>query len=267
MIARSPAGSPAGRPSPWFPYRSQRPDARVRLYCFPFAGGGASAYRGWAAALPEAIEVWPVQPPGREGRIQEPAFTRVEPLVAALAAALEPDPGGGRPFAFFGHSMGTLIAYELARALARERRPGPAHLFVSAHRAPQQPPREDPIHGLPEPEFRERLRQLNGTPEEVLEHPELMELLGPLLRADFALNETYEHRDGPPLACPLTAFGGEADPDVTPADLRLWAERTSGPFRLHVYPGDHFFLHHGPGQALREQLARELLAAVAGSPG
>ena len=74
-------------------------------------------------------------------------------------------------------------------------------------------------------------------------------------------------RDGSPLACPLTAFGGEADPDVTPADLRLWAERTSGPFRLHVYPGDHFFLHHGPGQALREQLARELLAAVAGSPG
>ena len=258
MIARS----PAGRPSPWIAYRSERPGARVRLYCFPFAGGGASSYRGWQAALPDEIEVWPVQPPGREARIQEPAFTAVEPLVEALAGALEDDPGGGRPFALFGHSMGSLIAYELARALARQGRPGPAHLFVSAHRAPQQPPPEDPIHGLPEPEFRDRLRRLNGTPEEVLEHPELMELLGPLLRADFALNENYRHGDGRPLACPVTAFGGAGDPDVSPEDLRRWAERTTGPFRLHLFPGDHFFLHHGPGLALRDRLAAELLASI-----
>lgn len=260
MIARS----PAGRPSPWLPYRTPRPGARVRLYCFPYAGGGASAYRGWQAALPAAIEVWPVQPPGREGRLHEPAFTDAVPLVEALAADLEHDPGGGGPFALFGHSMGSLLAYELARTLARQGRPGPVHLFVSAHRAPQQPPPDDSIHGLPEAEFRARLRRLNGTPEEVLEHPELMELLGPLLRADFALNETYGHRDGPPLPCPLTAFGGTADPEVTPDDLRLWADRTAARFRVHLYPGDHFFLHHAAAAPLRDQLAQELLATLDG---
>lgn len=256
MIARSPEGAS----NPWIAYLTPKPSARVRLYCFPFAGGGASTYRRWGAELPIEIEVRPVQPPGREGRIGEPAFRHVEPLVEALAAALPDDPGEGLPFAFFGHSMGTLIAYELARLLRRQGCPEPARLLVSAHRAPQQPPREDPIHDLPEPEFRQRLRELNGTPEAVLEHPELMELLGPLLRADFALNETYVQAPGEPLACPITAFGGDADPDVTVDDLRLWAECTTGPFHLHVYPGDHFFLHHDAGLALRRQIARELTA-------
>lgn len=254
MITRSSTGAS----NPWIAYLTPRPAARVRLYCFPFAGGGASTYRRWGAELPPEIEVRPVQPPGREGRIGEPAFRSVEPLVEALAGTLPGDLGEGVPFAFFGHSMGALIAYELARLLRRRGRPQPARLLVSAHRAPQQPPREDPIHDLPEEEFRRRLRQLNGTPEEVLDHPELMELLGPLLRADFALNETYVEPPGEPLACPITAFGGDADPDVTVDDLRLWAERTTGPFQLHVYHGDHFFLHHEAGVTLRRQIAHDL---------
>lgn len=254
MIARSPAGAS----NPWIAYLTPKPSARVRLYCFPYAGGGASTYRRWGAELPVEIEVRPVQPPGREGRIGEPAYRSVEPLVEALAAALPDDPGEGLPFALFGHSMGALIGYELARLLRRQGRPEPTRLLVSAHRAPQQPPRENPIHDLPEPEFRQRLRELNGTPEAVLEHPELMELLGPLLRADFALNETYVQAPGEPLDCPITAFGGDADRDVTVDDLRLWQECTRGPFHLHVHRGDHFFLHHDAGLALRRQIAREL---------
>ena len=157
-----------------------------------------------------------------------------------------------------------LVALRIVRALlapiVQDGRPQPVRLLVSAHRAPQQPPREDPIHDLPEAEFRQRLRELNGTPEEVLDHPELMELLGPLLRADFALNETYVETPGEPLACPITAFGGDADPEVTVDDLRLWSERTTGPFQLHVYPGDHFFLNAEAGFQLRRQIARDLVS-------
>jgi medium-chain acyl-[acyl-carrier-protein] hydrolase len=254
MITRSPAGAS----NPWIAYLAPKPSARVRLYCFPYAGGGASTFRRWGAELPVDLEVRPVQPPGREGRIGEPAYRMVEPLVEALAAALPDDPGEGLPFALFGHSMGALIGYELARLLRRQARPEPSRLLISAHRAPQQPPREDPIHDLPEPEFRQRLRELNGTPEAVLEHPELMELLGPLLRADFALNETYVQAPDEPLDCPITAFGGDADPDVTVDDLRLWQECTRGPFQLHLYRGDHFFLHHDAGLALRRQIASDL---------
>lgn len=265
MIPRSATGSSgggAGADSPWLAYARPRPAARVRLFCIPFAGGGASAFRSWPEALPETIEVLPVQPPGREGRIRERAFTRVEPLVEALAGTLDDDPGGGRPYALFGHSMGTLIGYELARTLRRQGRPGPVHLFVSAHRAPHRPSREEPIHALPEPEFRDRLRRLNGTPEAVLEHPELMELLGPLLRADFALDESYRYREGRPLDCPITAFGGDADSDVPTEELSAWSEHTRARFRAHVYPGDHFFLHGEAGEPMRRQLTDDLLATL-----
>ena len=257
MIPRS-ASARATPASPWIAYRSEKPRARCRLLCFPFAGGSASAFRTWGAELPAEIEVWPVQPPGREGRIHEEPFSRVEDLVAALARGLAPELARGTPFAFFGHSLGTLVAYELARSLRREGLPGPRHLFVSAHIAPQQPSRDEPIHSLPEPEFRDRLRRLNGTPEEVLAHPELMELLGPLLRADFAANETYAHRDGPPLDCPITAFGGLTDEDVGEEDLRRWSERTHGPFRLRLYSGDHFYLAHRSGEAMRRDLVLDL---------
>lgn len=194
--------------------------------------------------------------------MREPLLPSVDALVAALAAELPVDLGDGLPFAFFGHSLGGLVAYELTRTLRRENRPQPIHLFVSAHLAPHQPPREDPIHALPGPEFRHELRRLNGTPEAVLEHPELMELLEPLLRADFAANETYAHRPGPPLDCPITAFGGHADEDVTPADLEQWAEHTRARFQFHVYPGDHFYLHHGSAPRLHQRLTTELLAIL-----
>jgi medium-chain acyl-[acyl-carrier-protein] hydrolase len=162
------------------------------------------------------------------------------------------------PFAFFGHSMGALIAFELARHLARRQARGPMHLFVSGRAAPQLPDEGPPIHHREYEAFVEELRHLNGTPAEVLQNPELLELLLPRLRADFALCETYRCPAGPPLRCPLTAFGGLED-DVTREELRAWESQTVGPFTLQLFPGDHFFLHRS-----RQGLVEAIVQALRG---
>ena len=239
----------------WLAYREANPRARMRLFCLPYAGGGASAYRGWAAALPSEVEVCPVQLPGRESRLREPPFARPEPLVQALVDALAAHLD--LPFACFGHSMGAMLAFELARELRRRGGPLPLHLFVAGRRAPQVPPREEDIHDLPEPEFVARLRELNGTPEEVLQHAELMRLLIPVLRADFSVNETYTFRPEEPLDLGISAYGGLGDAEVSREDLVGWSEHGRGPFRLRMLPGDHFFLHSAR-DLLTESVARDL---------
>jgi len=237
--------------NPWLAYAKPRPEARLRLFCFPYAGGAASIYRTWANDLPAEIEVCPVQLPGREGRIRQSAFTRMDDLVAAAEEGLAEELERG-PHAFFGHSMGALIGYELARRRARGGKTGPRHLIVSARSSPTVEDREEPIYDLPAERFRERLRDLNGTPAEVLDHPELMELVEPLLRADFEVNETYEHRPGDPLTCPITALGGLRDEEVSREGLEEWRGLTRAAFRLHMLPGDHFFIN---GEGRRETLA------------
>lgn len=226
---------------PWVVCPKPNPRAVLRLFCFPYAGGGASAFRTWPEGLPLNVEVYAVQPPGRESRLKEPLFDRLLPLVDALAQALRPYMN--MPFAFFGHSLGTLMSFELARKLRRQNAPGPLHLFVAGRCAPQILDPDPPVHELPEPEFVEELRRLNGTPEPVLQHPELMTLLLPTLRADFAINETYVYQDEEPLDCPISAFGGLEDQEVSRDDLAAWRVHTRGNFRLQVFPGGHFFLH------------------------
>jgi medium-chain acyl-[acyl-carrier-protein] hydrolase len=170
----------------------------------------------------------------------ERPFTQLEPLVPTLASALFPYLD--KPFAFFGHSMGGLVSFELARLLRREYGLSPVHLFVSAHRAPQVPDPDAPIHALPNPEFLQELRRYNGTPEAVLENAELMQLLLPTLRADFAVVETYAYTPEQPLDCPITAFGGLDDREVSSDELEAWREQTNASFVLKMFPGDHFFL-------------------------
>jgi medium-chain acyl-[acyl-carrier-protein] hydrolase len=233
------------KPDPWLPYRKPRPGARLRLFCFPYAGGGASLYRGWQEELPPTLDVCAVQLPGREGRLRDAPvaeLTRLVPLVAdGLAPHLTP------PFAFFGHSMGAVLAFELARELRRRGKPGPVHLFASACPAPHLPD-DDATHALPEDELIARLRALGGMSEEILAHRELMEMILPVFRADASITETYRHAVEPPLDVPFTAFGGLTDDKATRADLDAWRQHTARAFALAMVPGGHFYIQ-GAGRA------------------
>jgi medium-chain acyl-[acyl-carrier-protein] hydrolase len=198
-------------------------------------------FRDWTKGLPRGIDLCPVQLPGRENRLAETLFTRLAPLVETLAQALQPYLVP--PYAFFGHSLGGLISFELTRQLRRLQRPGPAHLFVSGIRAPQLSRVAPSIHDLPDYEFVQEVRRLAGTPQAILENTELLQLLLPLLRADFAVYESYVYAPEEPLACPISAFGGLQDSDVRHDDLVPWQEQTQGAFMLRMLPGNHFFLH------------------------
>jgi medium-chain acyl-[acyl-carrier-protein] hydrolase len=234
--------------TPWLVIPRENPSARLRLFCFPYAAGTAMTFRKWPESLPGGVEVCAVQPPGRGDRLREKPFGSLLPLVRAIAHAVAPRLD--KPFAFFGHSMGAMIGFELARHLRREMGLLPAHMFISGRRAPQLDRSERVTYNLPESEFIDSLRDLNGTPPEVLEHRELMQLMLPLLRADFAVCQTYSYLHEPPLDCPFTVFGGLSDPEVSRRQLEAWREQTSGPWALRRLPGDHFFLHSAQGTLL-----------------
>lgn len=228
----------------------------MRLFCLPFAGGGASAYRLWAAAVPSWIEVCPIQLPGREDRYREPAFTNLIGLSRALARELAPFLD--KPFALFGHSLGALLAFETARALRQADAPSPRALFLAAYPAPHAPQARAPIHHLPDAEFIEEMRRLQGTPDAVLENRELMEFVLPILRADFQACDTYACTPEPPLAGPFFVFGGTEDAEVGEAGLERWREQTAGSFDLQMLPGTHFFV-----QSQRDTLLAAIAAHLA----
>lgn len=240
----------------WVGCPRPNPASRLRLFCFPYAGGGASVYSAWWRELPAHTELCAIKLPGREARLGEPPFERLTALVQALATAL--DGWLTKPFAFYGHSMGALVSFELARELRRRGAPPPRHLFVAARRAPHLPASE-PVNGLPEGEFLAWLRRIGGTPEEVLRDPELLGLFMPVLRADVAVNEAEPFVAGAPLDCPISAFGGVDDERAAPADLEAWGQHTRGPFRIEMFPGGHFFL-----RTAREPLLRSISATLDG---
>ena len=234
--------------SAWVGFPRPRPTARLRLFCLPFAGGGASTFREWSTYLPDDVEVCPILLPGRESRFREPAIGRIDLVVDELLKAL---PGYmDRPFALFGHSMGAMIGFELARRL-RYLALEPVHFFASGCRGPHLVNRTPPRYGLPDAEFIAALRNLNGVPSEVLGDDELMELMLPTIRGDFRLAETYVCRPQPPLRCPVTAVGGLEDVEVTREDLEAWSSHTTGQFQVHVLPGNHFFLSSSRTALLR----------------
>ena len=246
--------------SPWLAYHEPNSRAKLRLFCFPYAGGSALVFNKWRDSLPPFVEVCPVQLPGRGNRLHVPPFTNMDAVVQAACAALLPY--FDMPFAFFGHSMGASISFELARLLRREGRQLPLHLYISGRRAPHILDRDPPLYNLPDADLLNELRQLNGTPKEVLEHPELMTMMLPLLRADFSVAETYICETEPPLDTPITVFGGLADKDVTRDDLEAWQQYSTASFKLRMLAGDHFFLNTSQPVLLR-LLASELSSLVA----
>ncbi len=213
-----------------------RPDARVHLYCFPYAGGGATLYYPWTRNVPPWLQVLPIHLAGRENRHAEPSFTRLDHLVADMAKELSPllRP----PFAFFGHSLGALLAFELARRLPVP----PAYFFASSSRAPQLPRRSTPLYQLPDAEFLAAMQQrYQALPAVVLADRELLAHFLSILRADFTLFDTYQYAPGLPLPAPIAAFGGQDDREVHVEGLDRWREQTSSTFRLRLFPGDHFY--------------------------
>jgi medium-chain acyl-[acyl-carrier-protein] hydrolase len=225
----------------WIAYHRPNPAARLQLFCLPYAGGGASIYRSWCNEMPKSIEVFPIQLPGREGRIAEPPFTRVAALAEAIAEEILPLLD--RPFAFFGHSLGAKVCFEVARYLLNRYGLSAAHLFASACNAPHLPNTEQSLHDLPHDRLVEKLRFLNGTSGKILDHPRVLRMLLPLIRADFELYDTYRYLSEPFLDCPITVFGGDNDPVVDRERLWAWRGLAVAGFDLRLFPGDHFFLH------------------------
>jgi medium-chain acyl-[acyl-carrier-protein] hydrolase len=235
----------------WF-QRTPLTRPRGRLFCFAYAGGSALVFRAWAKAF-SSIEITAVQLPGRENRHREKALVRMDDVVAQVILALAGE--SDVPFAFFGYSLGSLIAFETARALRRANLPLPRRLLIAASPAPQHDHfRTPPLHRLNDADLIAEMRRFKGTPDVVLANRELLSLLLPVVRADFEVLETYRAAAEPPLPIPFSAYGGIDDAEVAPDALADWSSQTSAGFSMRFFPGDHFFL-----KTAQEQL----LAAVA----
>lgn len=242
-------------PDRWIRPLSRNPQAQLRVFCLPFAGGGTSIYRPWARVLPPQIDLYAVCLPGREDRIRERPYDRLEPLVAALAEALRPFLD--RPFVIYGHSLGALLGFELAHTLTGAYAKAPARLVVSGRGAPDAPT-VPPLTHLPDGPFITALNQrYGGIPQALLDEPELLALFIPVLRADLATLETYTYKPREPLPCALTAVGGTRDPMVSRAAVQDWQRHTSGEFASHFLEGDHFFIQSSQARWL-ELLTAEL---------
>lgn len=251
--------APGATPTPWLFRLRPNPQARVRLFCFHYAGGNASMFRSWLDRLPATIDLCAVQLPGRASRFTEPPCREATRLVQILAHDIRD--WLDMPFAVFGHSLGALLSFEFARQLRRQQAPMPRHLFLSARGAPHLPPRTPPIHNLPDDAFMEKLLAYNGIPDMVLKEQELLQLLLPVVRADFAISETYTWIPEPPLSCPVSVFGGDSDSTVNRDELAAWQTHTSSHYTLRMFPGDHFFLRSAETaliEAIRSDLEHSL---------
>lgn len=239
----------------WFVCPQPNPQAETRLFFFPYAGAGPSVFHQWCKKLPDTIEAHIVHYPGRGSRYNEPPIKKLPVLVENIYQAIQPLLD--KPFAFFGHSMGGMIAFELARVLSQNNSPQPLVLFISACGAPHIPNPNQPIHSLSDIEFLQSLKDLNGTPSEILEKPELMQLLLPTLRADFELIETYQFASASPIDCPIFAFGALDDPRVSRERIEAWYIHTSSNFEAKFFEGDHFFIN-----TARETITHQILSSL-----
>jgi len=244
----------------WLPRLGATPGAAIRLFCIPYAGGGASVYYPWREALPAGLELCPVQLPGRESRTDEESIDDFGALLDALAPVV------GRhldlPYAIYGHSMGAGLAFELARRLSTSHGRAPEHLFVGAHRSPNKPYSYPSVRSVSDDKVLQILARFNGMPRMVLENQDLLDMFLPILRSDLSVCETYAYRQHIVLDCPITLFTGMRDANVGPAQIAGWSEQTTGPFSHHEIDADHFFL-----KSHKEEVLGTLVGALAGRIG
>ena len=225
----------------WIVRFRPNPTPRLRLFCFPFAGGGTITYRQWPESLPNTIEVGAILLPGREKRLREKPLDRIQTMVATIVDNLLPLLD--EPFAFFGHSMGTMLAFETARELRRRGQPLPKVLFVSGRSALHLTPTNAPLYHLSDEAFIAALQaRYQQIPQAVIDDAGLMGLFLPMLRGDFTAIDTYVYQPETPLDCPIVAFGGRQDTVSTDA-LDAWSQHTSKSFDRYMFPGGHFYLN------------------------
>ncbi len=244
------------RHSPWIVRHDPRDHARLRLFCLPHAGAGAAIFRGWHHDFPANVDVCAIEPPGRFVRHKEPLIGDMAEFIEALAPAVEPFLD--LPFALLGYSLGSVMAFELARYLRRRRELEPTHLIIAAAKAPQLPRRLPPISREPRQQFVRQLEQRYGPFEAAIKgDPDMFEIALGIMRNDLGMLENYRYADEPALRCPTLAVGGAADGSTQPSELEGWREQTSGTFKLAWLPGGHFFLRTS-GPELRDLVRRHL---------
>ena len=225
----------------WITCPKKQPNAKIRLFCLPFAGGGASLYRPWSTALAPEIEVCPIQLPGRENRYSEKSITDAYEMAGAITAQMLPFID--RPYAIFGPSMGALLSFEITRLLQSQKRRPPEILFLSAHRAAHLPRKRDPLHALPDSQFIESLKQYGGFPEEILNNQDFIDFVLPTMRSDMTLCDLYAFKPiESPIVTPLEMYAGEDDREAGPNEMTAWSEHSSGESNLTTFKGGHFFL-------------------------
>ncbi|MBK1986440.1 thioesterase [Sphaerospermopsis aphanizomenoides BCCUSP55] len=230
----------------WVTCPKPNPNAKLRLFCLPYAGGSATIFRTWPKNLPPTIEVCPIELPGRGRQMRLPLYTKMQPLVQEIAENLIPYLD--KPFAIFGHSMGGLVSFELTRLLRSDYNFTPLHLFISARNAPQVSPTKRKIYNLPDAEFWQEILNYNGTPDEVTANQDIIAVFLPILRADFTVLETYIYTHQPPFDFPISVFGGLQDPTFADYELEAWKEHTTAAFSLQMFEGNHFFINSNQNQ-------------------
>lgn len=225
-------------------------DALYRLFCFPFAGGSASFFGNWSTLLNQSrIEVCAIQMPGHEDRIHESLLTNVDELASEIVGVMKDFQD--KPFSFFGHSMGTLISFEVARRLKEMKMKEPEILFMSSGKAPQIPPRRT-IHKLHDNSFLLKIKELGGTPDIIIENQDLSDIYLPILRADFTMIETYQYVESTPLDSKIVAYGGRFDQEVKYEDIIAWERHSMNHLEVKMYEGDHFYLRDNKENLLKD---------------
>lgn len=248
---------PESGPGLWFFVPNKVRSARLRLICFPPAGLSPVVFKSWTSELPAGVSLYAVHLPGRTSRIREQAMTSIPELADAITDAIAHLPK--LPLVFFGHSMGAVLASEVARRLSEHSLPAPRHLFVSARRPPRIPDPNPPIAGLSDADFVAEIgRRYGGIPAEILAEPDVLALLLPCLRADILSLERFQPGPRPPLPMPISAFGGEADLLTPPSAMEAWKQETQAAFEVRIFPGGHFYL-----DAQRNAVVREVMRIIA----
>lgn len=243
--------------SPWFMIPKPRPLAQLKLFCFPYAGAGPVVYRNWPLSLPAQVELVALRYPGRESRLREKSFTSLRPMLDNIFTEITPYLD--RPFAFFGHSLGGLIAFELTRMLRSKQAPIPKHLFISSRRAAHLPDRYPPLHTLNDDDFTQMVQQrYSGIPDIIMNDPDLLELFLPILKADFSVLETYQYTPDQPLDMPVSTFVGQHDPGTSLQDIMAWQDQTLRQISVQTFPGGHFYLQNQQDNLL-QAISKDLI--------